>query len=610
MEPRQFQIYLPGLLRVLAESLYSDERVAIRELLQNAHDSCVRRSVEDKANRERPRILVSVDPKRRVIAIQDNGSGLTGPEIEEYLSTIGRSYTRQLGENLSFLQPDEADRLIGQFGLGFLSAFLIAEEVVLTTRSFREGSETLQWRSKGDINYFVTPAPEERPVGTQVEVFLKPTVMYLLERDNIAKAIRTYANFLPIPIHMAGDWRPLNMMVQPWDAEDPDSAIQTYIEQKYGFHSPLYVLKLQPHTIDLGHDTMEIPLGGFLFIPPGTVASLHEYGDLDVYIRHMFICEAVKELLPPWARFVSGVIDCPQLQPTASREQIQRDENYALVQRALDEQLARGLAKLAVDNPPVWRQVVDSHRDVMIGWAVKSPEFFEQIRDIIAFRTTRGMMTLSEYLKLTDGALYYSSRPAGALQDQVLSEGFGKPVIDASYFAEPAFLTEYANRAEGVRAIALDSEGSGELLAPASSADFAALLEYFAARDVKAAAVVFSPAYLPAVMIYPKNAEVVRDAREALDNDTIAPPFSDLIADFLRSQEATEVAAGTLHLNAASPLIEKLARMPANGGRDAALDLIYSFARLFSGRMLDMKVASEVYTSFSRAVDKLVTSDE
>ena len=264
MEPRQFQIYLPGLLRVLAESLYSDERVAIRELLQNAHDSCVRRSVEDKANRERPRILASFDPKRRVIAIQDNGSGLTAPEIEEYLSTIGRSYTRQLGENLSFLQPDEADRLIGQFGLGFLSAFLIAEEVVLTTRSFREGSETLQWRSKGDINYFVTPAQEERPVGTQVEVFLKPTVMYLLERDNLVKAIRTYANFLPIPIHMAGDWRPINMMVQPWDAEDPDSAIQTYIEQKYGFHSPLYVLKLQPHTIDLGHDTMEIPLGGFL----------------------------------------------------------------------------------------------------------------------------------------------------------------------------------------------------------------------------------------------------------------------------------------------------------------------------------------------------------
>jgi molecular chaperone HtpG len=605
MEPRQFQIYLPGLLRVLAESLYSDERVAIRELLQNAHDSCVRRSIEDKTPDYHPRITVQYDVERSVIAIIDNGSGLTAPEIEEYLSTIGRSYTRQLGENLSIMKPEEADRLIGQFGLGFLSAFLIAEEVVLTTRSFRPDSATLQWRSKGDINYFVTPAPEERAVGTQVEVFLKPTVTYLLERDNLVKAIRTYANFLPIPIHVATDWRPTNMMVQPWDAADSDTAIQNYIEQKYGFHSPLYVLKLKPHTFDLGHDSIEIPLGGFLFIPPGTVASLHEYGDLDVYIRHMFICEAVKELLPPWARFVSGVIDCPQLQPTASREQIQRDENYVMVQRALDEQLARGLAALAVDDPPVWRQVVDSHRSVMIGWAVKSPQFFAQIRDIIAFRTTRGMMTLGDYLELTDGVIYYTNRPAGALQDQVLSEGFGKPVIDASYFAEPAFLSEYAESTPGVRAIALDGEGSNELLASASAADFATLLDYYETQDVRAAAVVFSPSALPAIMIYPKNAEVVRDAREALDNDLIAPPFDELLTEFLRSQEAEDVASGTLHLNAASPVIEKLARMPASAARDAALDMIHSFARLFSGRMLDMKTASEVYTTFTKSIDVL-----
>jgi molecular chaperone HtpG len=604
-EPRQFQIYLPGLLRVLAESLYSDERVAIRELLQNAHDSCVRRSVEDNNGEYRPRITVSYDTTRRVIAIQDNGSGLTASEIEEYLSTIGRSYTRQLGENLSYLQPEEADRLIGQFGLGFLSAFLIAEEVVLTTRSFRPESATLQWRSKGDINYFVTSAPEERQVGTLVEVILKPTLDYLLERENLVKAIHTYANFLPIPIHLAGEWRPINMMVQPWDTDDPDAAIQRYIEQKCGFQSPLYVLKLKPHTIDLGHDTMEIPLGGFLFIPPGTVASLHEYGDLDVYIRHMFICEAVKELLPPWARFVSGVIDCPQLQPTASREQIQRDENYALVQRALDEQLARGLARLAAENPPVWRQIVDSHRDLMIGWAVKSPDFFEKIRDIITFRTTRGMMTLKDYLDLSDGTIYYSSHPAGALQDQVLSEGFGRPVIDASYFAEPAFLNEYALSNPGVRVVALDSEGSGELLAPASSADFASLLAYFEAQGVRAAAVIFAPAHLPAVMIYPRNAEVIRDAREALDRDSIASPFSDLIADFLHSQEAQEVASGTLHLNAASPLIEKLARMPTSPQRDAALELIHQFARLFSGRMLDMKMARQIFTVVTRALDTL-----
>ncbi|MCA9916034.1 MAG: ATP-binding protein, partial [Anaerolineae bacterium] len=98
---KQFQIHLPGLLKVLAESLYSSKKVGIRELIQNAHDSCVRRSVEDKSHPFRPRIDISFDLTQRSITIQDNGSGLTEEEVTEYLSTIGRSYTRQLGENLA-----------------------------------------------------------------------------------------------------------------------------------------------------------------------------------------------------------------------------------------------------------------------------------------------------------------------------------------------------------------------------------------------------------------------------------------------------------------------------------------------------------------------------
>src|SRR5690606_33397966 len=109
----------------------------------------------------------------------DNGSGLTEDEVTEYLSTIGRSYTRQLGENLAILNPEEASRLVGQFGLGFLSAFLIAEEVILTTKSYKPDSEAILWRSEGDVHYNVSVV-ENAQVGTRVELRVKPEASFLL----------------------------------------------------------------------------------------------------------------------------------------------------------------------------------------------------------------------------------------------------------------------------------------------------------------------------------------------------------------------------------------------------------------------------------------------
>ena len=111
------------------------------------------------------------------------------------------------------------------------------------------------------------------------------------------------------------------------------------------------MLPLHDARVHLGHDTMTVPLQGFLFVPPGSVASVREYGDLNIFIRRMFICERERDLLPPWARFVRGVIECPLLQPTASREGIHQDENFELVRQALENQLGRGLRDLARDQP-------------------------------------------------------------------------------------------------------------------------------------------------------------------------------------------------------------------------------------------------------------------
>jgi molecular chaperone HtpG len=603
---REFQIHLPGLLKVLAENLYSTPKVAIRELLQNAHDSCIRRQVEEKDSRFKARIDVFVDANERTITIQDNGSGLTESEVNEYLSTIGRSYTRQLGENLAILSPEMTEKLIGQFGLGFLSAFLIASEVTLITHSTKPDNPTLQWHSTGDIHYAVNVADEEAPVGTRVILKIKPSASFLLNAHILIETVQHYADFLPIPIHVDRSSLHVNTMTPPWEALDPQLASRDYIARKFGMQNPLSIIALHDHEINLGHDTLNIPLKGFLFIPPGSVASIQEYGDLAVYIRRMFICDEERNLMPSWARFVRGVLDCSQLQPTASREEIRREDTFEFVQQAIERQLADALKNLAESDPNTWKQIVWGHRDVIMGWAVKDDDFFEKIASIVTFRTTRGQLSLPDYLSITGDKVYYVTHDMDTKQEQILGEGFGVPVVDASRFSEPSFLRKYADFHPRVRLEEINSNNNA-FMHPMPEEDFAAILRYYREQGIRVQVVTFKPEVLPAVMMYPKDAEFIRDAREALDSGEIPGPFAGMIGSYISRMSVDEDAlAGTLYLNAANPAMQRLVSIQQEEKRPAALDLIYQMARLLAGRMLDSAQITALFQSTNNALDKLL----
>jgi molecular chaperone HtpG len=609
MSDRQrFNLHLPGLLKVLAEHLYTSKKVGIRELIQNAHDSCVRRRIEADEPHYRPRIDIDVDPARRILTIRDNGAGLTEAEINDYLATIGRGYTRELRERLVWSAPSEAVELIGQFGLGFLSAFLLASEVTLTTRSV-QGDPTLRWHSAGDEHFALAPAdtPRDEP-GTTVELHIKPAASFILNEASLTDAVRTYADFLPTSIHVAGDDYPANLMEPPWEADSPHTAVLDYIARAFHGTRPLCVLPLHDARLNLGHDTMTVPLKGFLFVPPGSVASVREFGDLSVYIRRMFICERERDLLPPWARFVRGVVECPLLQPTASREGIHQDDNFELVRQALEEQLGAGLQALARDEPNVWRQVVRGHSDVIIGWAVSDNEFFERVEDIVTFRTTRGPLSLPEYLELSGGSLYYVTRELGSLQEQLLAEGRDVPAIDASWFSVAPFLEKYAQRHDDVHLIQLDGE-SAQLLRPVPDEPFRDLLAFYRDQGVQARVANFRPGEAPALMLYPQGAELAREAEASLQAGDLPGPLAGLVSQFVEQKYREADLRGTLYLNAACPLIRRLAEQPPpEAQRVAVLTLIHQMARLFAGRMLSAADVVGAFAQVTRSLERLLPS--
>jgi molecular chaperone HtpG len=606
-ERQRFNLHLPGLLKVLAEHLYSSKKVGVRELIQNSHDSCVRRKIEGNEPDYEPRIDLSFDARKRTLSVSDNGYGLTADEITNYLSTIGRGYTRELREKLTLFSAAEASELIGQFGLGFLSAFLLASDVTLLTRSF-QGGPCYKWHSGGDEYYQLEPAWREE-IGTTVELRLKPAASFLLQEQELIKTVRQYADFLPVPIHIQDESLPVNLMAPPWEADHPDRAIKDYITRSFRSES-LWVLPLGDWKVDLGHDSLTVPLKGFLFVPPGSVASVREFGDLNVYIRRMFICERERDLLPPWARFVRGVIDCPLLQPTASRESIHQDDSFEMVRQALEEQLGRGLRDLAEEDSTTWKRIVRGHADVIIGWAVSDNEFFERVEDIVTFRTSRGPLSLKEYLELTDGTLYYVTRELGSLQEQVLAEGRDVPAIDASWFAVTPFLEKYANRHAEVSLVQLDGEAE-QLLRPVNEDRFAAMLEFYREQGINVKVASFKPPEAPALILYPQGAELAREAEASREAGDLPAPLAGLVQEYVDQKFSGGAdLRGTLYLNASCPLVMRLAgKPPSREVLAGVLTLLYQVARLFAGRMLSAADAVAAFGETTRAIQGLIPGE-
>ncbi len=320
----------------------------------------------------------------------------------------------------------------------------------------------------------------------------------------------------------------------------------------------------------------------------------------------MAICDGDKDLLPSWARFVRGVIDCPALQPTASREAVHQDYAFESVRQTIASQLARGLQALAARNPATWSRIVHGHSDVIMGWASKDAEFFRMVADTVPVRTTRGRLSLPKYLQESQNVIYYTTRELGSLQEKLLAEGHDVPAIDASWFAVPSFLASYAAPHPGVSLVRLD-DNLDTLLRPTPAGELAELVRLCEQLGFHVLVASFRPEDLPAVMTYPANAETVRDAAIGLEEGLFPEGFSGLVRDYIAQQKADSGVEGILHVNASCPLIRRLASPEFPSARkQAALAVVAYFARLFCARMLNADQAAGDLRAWQRSLDRLL----
>jgi molecular chaperone HtpG len=378
-EVHDTSVALDGLLQVLGEHLYSTPKVALRELVQNAHDSVTRRGLESPDPFE-PRIEVRGDDNAGTITITDTGAGLTVTEIHEFLATIGAGYTRELRAATA------EDSLIGQFGLGFLSAFVVAQEVSVATTSFRSPGERWQYVSRGGLTYTVEQCPAG-DIGTTVTLVLKDQFRTLLDEEVLADTLRRYCTLLRHPIFLSGADTAINATPPPWRApgattDDRAAAEMAFADRFDPTFGPLCTL---PVKASGNSDVV-----GLLWVQDGGTYGSSDNRAMSVFVRGMLLDDDASDLLPRWAGFVGGVVESTALTPTASREDLQRNPAYDAAQAAISEALIDGLARIARTRPEVWRRVMRRHSEAMLGAALVDDRLFEVIAPVVQIPTTAG----------------------------------------------------------------------------------------------------------------------------------------------------------------------------------------------------------------------------
>ncbi|WP_191091541.1 ATP-binding protein [Affinibrenneria salicis] len=538
-------------MQVLSQHLYSTPMVAIRELVQNAHDAIIRRRLEEPQWRQPASIHVRCDPAIPAITITDVGSGLTEEEIHQYLATVGVGYTRGLR------QSDDDTGLIGMFGLGFASAFVVAEKVTLTTTSWQQPDVSWRYRSTNGESYSIEPATGH-PVGTTIELTLKSEFVGLANAGHLSAVLSRYCALLHEPVFVGDEEVAINHITPPWREQNGDGVslhpalvqkrhleFAARFEQRF---TPLCVLPVEP-----AGDSDAV---GILWLQDGATYGTSDNRNLSLFLRGMLIDDQARELLPPWAGFVGGVIESNRLTPTASREDLQRDGRYQATQIALNESLINGLASLAKNQPEIWRRVIARHNEALMGAALCDERLFDLLKDDLNVPTSQGEMPVKKLRR--DNTLTLMLGEDGGFE-AMLFRLLQRPVALGYRYAVVPFLRRWA-QSYSTRLIEIGTRsGNQQLFAlqDISSQEEAWWKERLLDDEAFIAAR-FEPESLPLIVVTDREAEL----KKRLEQDDADKRMSTAALMLARqfSQKIVQTQTQLLYLNFSNPAVRALSQ--------------------------------------------------
>ncbi|SDA71989.1 molecular chaperone HtpG [Mesorhizobium qingshengii] len=450
-ETRAFEADVSRLLHMMVHSVYSDKDVFLRELISNAADACEKLRFEAvsrpelRGNDPKPRISISADPDNKEIIVEDNGIGMSRDDMAEALGTIARSGTRAFIERVG--AGTEDTQLIGQFGVGFYSAFMVAERVDVISR-LAGSEEAWRWSSDGKGSYEIAPAPLEAAPkrGTRVVLHLMDDAVSYTGSYRLEQLAKSQSGHVPVPITLVekpgAEARDIAdgtaLWVRPKSEIKPEEYTDFYRSVSGQYDEPAATIHFRAE----GRQEYSV----LAFVPGSRPFDLFDQdrrGRMKLYVRRVFITDDA-DLLPRYLRFVRGLVDSADLPLNVSREMIQESPLLAAIRKGLTNRVLGDLAKLAENEAEAYAKIWDNFGVVLKEGLYEDYERREQLLKLARFRSTtsgEGWRGLADYIaamKEGQKAIFFMAGDDRArLEASPQLEGFKARGIEVLLLTDP-----------------------------------------------------------------------------------------------------------------------------------------------------------------------------
>jgi molecular chaperone HtpG len=466
-ETKEFQAEVKKLLDIVIHSLYTERDIFVRELVSNSADALEKfrhqSLLEDEVfdSHVPLEITIAVDDKEKTLTITDTGIGMTRQELEANLGTIAHS-----GSKTFLTELEEAARkdvnLIGQFGVGFYSAFMAAQKVHVFSRSYITEEEGNEWSSDGSGSYTITPAPGIRR-GTKIILELKDDASLYCDKESIKRIITQYSNFVPFPIKIEGET--VNTVQAIWTRSKSEIKDEEYVEfYKFignAFDEPTFRL----------HFTADAPLAinALLFVPKENFERLgfgRAESGVNLYCQKVLIEQHSDSILPEWLRFVKGVVDSEDLPLNISRQALQDSALVAKLKKVVTKRFLKFLDEQASSDPEKYHEFWGQFGHFFKEGMTTEYDYHSEIAKLLRFESSKSepgkLISLAEYVERMpedQKEIYYINGPSRkAIETGPYTEAFRKQDLEVIYTLEPIddFVLSHLGEFEGKKLVSAD----------------------------------------------------------------------------------------------------------------------------------------------------------
>lgn len=465
---------------IIKKWLYSDKDIFLREIVANGVDAItkfkklVTMGEAAETEGEEYCIKISVDKKAKTLTVEDNGIGMTEDEVEQYITQIAFSGANDF---LAKYEKAGGDGIIGHFGLGFYSAYMVSELVEIETKSYKEGAPAVKWASDGNSTYSIDEC-DKATRGTKIIMHIAAEEKEFLSDDKIRSLVKKYCSFMPYNIYVdyKGDGKDtaLNTTAPLYTKAPKDCTDEEY----KNFYTDTFMDYEPP--IFWVHLDMDYPfkLKGILYFPKVKNKVELERGKVKLYCNQVFIADNIKEVIPEFLMLLNGVIDCPDIPLNVSRSFLQNDKQVQRITKYIIKKVADKLTSLYKNDRKKYEDCWSDLANFIKFGCIKENEFYDKIKDIIIWKDLEGnYKPLSEFLAPEEEpkegeekkeskpqTVYYVSDPQQQAQYVKMFKENGLNALNCDTFIDPHFISfiEY-KMPDKVKFMRIDADVAGAL---------------------------------------------------------------------------------------------------------------------------------------------------